>query len=248
MSLRVLSPAALWPAALCLLFACSSESLPDRVEDSTGCVFRTDDPGDNGPVSVFGRAVAGAGTLYLNPESGMRAGNTYTMKWESGSEQAVQIDESGRVPLSLEALEAGEQRGDLMDRRGNVAISVSLTLVTLGEPIVICAGPVMEDGSSQESQPFEDPLTLRAWTQDAQGLELVLWIYEYDAGLFNDTIQSVGTHREILEQDNVTGVLDLTYPSDDSEIGGLELVGLARLLDENQEQVGEDVVFPLFFD
>lgn len=192
--------------------------------------------------------MAGAGALYLNPESGMRAGNTYTMKWESGSEQAVEIDESGRVPVSLEGLEAGEQRGELLDRRGDVAVSVSLTLVALGEPIVICAGPVLEDGSSQESQPFDDPLTLRAWTRDAQGLELVLWIYEYDAGLFNDSVQSVGSHREILEQDNVSGVLELTYPQDEGEIGGLELVGLARLLDENQDQVGEDVFFPLFIE
>lgn len=235
------------PASLALLLACS-ESTPDRVEDSTGCIFRNGDPGDSGPVSVYGRALAGAGTLYVNPESGMRAGSTYTMRWQSGTEQETEIDDSGRVPISLEALEAGEQLGELLDRRGDVAIAINLSLVETGEPVVICAGPVLEDGSAQDPQPFDDPLTLRAWTQDAQGLELVLWIYEYDAGLFNDTIQSVATHREILDQDSVTATLDLTYPSDEGEIGGLELVGLARLLDENQEPVGEDVFFPLSFE
>lgn len=239
---------ALLPVSFCLLVACSGDATPDRVEDSTGCIFRNGDPGDNGPVSVYGRALAGAGTLYVNPESGMRPGNTYTMRWESGSEQETEIDESGRIPISLQDLGAGEQIGNLLDRKGEAAIYVNLTLVETGEPLVICAGPVMEDGSGQEPQPFDDPLTLRAWTKDAQGLELVLWIYEYDAGLFNDTIQTVATHREVLEQDNVTGVLDLVYPSDDGEIGGLELVGLARLLDENQEQVGEDVTFPLSFE
>lgn len=239
---------ALLPASFGLLVACSGDATPDRVEDSTGCIYRNGDPGDNGPISVYGRALAGAGTLYVNPESGMRPGNTYTMRWESGSEQETEIDGSGRIPISIQDLEAGEQIGNLLDRKGDVALYISLTLVETGEPVVICAGQVLEDGSAQEPQPFDDPMTLRAWTQDAQGLELVLWIYEYDAGLFNDTIQSVGTHREILEQDNVTGVLELTYPRDDSEIGGLELVGLARLLDESQEQVGEDVFFPLSFE
>lgn len=230
-----------------MLLGCS-ESTPDRVEDSTGCVYRNGDPGDNGPVSVYGRALAGAGTLYVEAEPGPRPGNTYTVKWESGVEYAAEIDASDRIPLPLQDLEPGDQVAEVLDRRGDVALYISLTLVAPGEPAVICAGLVNDDGSAQEPQDFYDPLTLRAWTQEAQGLELVLWIYEYDAGLFTDTIQSVATHREVLEQDDVVGVVELTYPSDDGEIGGLEIVGLARLLDESGEQVGEDASFPVFFE
>lgn len=229
------------------LTACS-DGLPDRVEDGTGCIWRNDDPGDNGPEYAYGRALAGTGTLYVAPESGPRAGNSYTVRWDSGSSQETETDDSGRIPISLSELEPGEQRARISDRRGDEVIQVLLTLVAPDTPAVICAGAVEEDGSAQEPGGFDDPLTLRAWTQQAQGLELMLWVYEFDQGLFTDSVQTVAMDRQILEQDQVTVTVQTSYPNDQSEIGGLELGGLARLFDENGEQVGEDVQFPTFFD
>jgi hypothetical protein len=230
-----------------LLLACS-ESTPDRIEDSTGCIWRNDDPGDNGPEYAYGRALAGAGTLYVAPESGPRAGNSYTVRWDSGSSEETETDDSGRIPISLSELEPGEQTARISDRRGNEVIQVVLTLVAPDTPAVICAGAVEEDGSAQEPGDFDDPLTLRAWTQEAQGLELLLWVYEFDQGLWTSSSQTVALDRQILEQDNVTVTVETSYPSDDGEIGGLELGGLARLLDENGDQVGEDVRFPALFE
>jgi hypothetical protein len=229
------------------LTACT-ESLPDRVEDSTGCIWRNDDPGDNGPEYAYGRALAGAGTLYVAPESGPRAGNSYTVRWDSGSSQETETDDSGRIPIALGELEAGEQTARISDRRGDEVIQVLLTLVEPGTPAVICAGAVEEDGSAQEPGDFDDPLTLRAWTQEAQGLELLLWVYEFDQGIFTSSSQTVASDRQILEQDNVTVTVETSFPSDMNEIGGLELAGLARLFDADGEQVGEDVQFPVTFE
>ena len=230
-----------------LLVACT-EPVPNVIQDSTGCIWRTQDTGSGWPDSVYGRALAGAGTLLVNPESGPRAGNSYTMRWDSGPSQDTEINDSGRIPLSLSDLEAGEQAGELLDRRGDVALTVNLTLVAPGEPAVICAGPVLADGSQQEPGDFDDPLTLRAWTQEAQGLELLLWIYEFDQGLFTSSSQTVAQHQELLTQDNVTATVTPSYPNDNNEIGGLEIGGVARLLDADGEQVGEDVGFPVDFE
>lgn len=170
------------------------------------------------------------------------------MRWDSGSSQETETDDSGRIPISLSELEPGDQLARVSDRRGDEVIQVSLTVVAPDTPAVICAGAVEADGSAQEPGDFDDPLTLRARTQQAQGLELMLWIYEFDQGLFTDSAQTVAIDRQVLEQDAVTVTVQTSYPNDPSEVGGLELGGLARLFDEDGEQVGEDVRFPAVFD
>lgn len=149
------------------------------------------------------------------------------------SRQSVQTDAAGRLNLDTSALPATLDKWALVffeEGQESAIAELWLQPLSAGQPAILCAGHLTERGELGAEVGYDEDLEVRAFTFNAQGLELHWGIYAFEQGFVGGTSTLVQETTAIVspEQD-----ARATLSASGAPPAGIEAYGEAWLVDQD---------------
>lgn len=149
------------------------------------------------------------------------------------SRQSVQTDAAGRLNLDTSALPQTLDKWALVffpEGEESAIAELWLQALSPGQPAILCAGHLTESGQLGAEAGYEEDLEVRAFTYNAQGLELHWGIYAFEQGFVGGTSTLVQETTAIVspEQD-----ARATLSAPGTPPAGIQAYGEAWLVDQD---------------
>ncbi len=149
------------------------------------------------------------------------------------SRQSVQTDAAGRLNLDTSGLPQTLDKWVLVffDAGEESAVAeIWLQALSPGQPAILCAGHLTESGRLGAEVSFDEDLEVRAFTHNAQGLELHWGIYAFEQGFVGGTSTLVQETTAIVSPDENARA---TLSAPGTPPAGIQAYGEAWLVDQD---------------